>query len=511
MACTGTTRAEIGSDVCKETSDCEAPFPPPGAVVVHDAAGLSAALLRSDSVIAVNDGNYDALEITRDVRIVGRCASKVSIKGTTLRGVLVQGPIRVAVEGVTITGQKSSVVASDGAVLDLSHVVLSDNLYGIVASGAKVHVDGAVFEGRLAPVGLLAVLSEQGGEVIVANAEVRGYLTAIRSIDRGSTTLRRGIVSVEGPLARSHHLVGAFSEGRITVEESGLYVNSPGTSFAVVGRTLAGVTKDMNPRPGQLRFVSSELSKMNLEDTSWLIGIHQGARVEVEGSTIAHRSDTAFDVRDAESTCSIKSSTIVSVSQPSVSHGAIGVFSGAAADFEAVALVSPSYIGAFVGDQGSRLSFTRSIITGMRSGYLSAAISADRASSLVVDRSAFVDNDNFAIFGSGDAKIEIARSFVSGAGLMFTSASTLAMNDSVVRSSTDAAVTFAASQGVIADSSFFDNAFVLHLDGAHLKETRGVLSPPASGEVIFARNTLRNNRDYVSSVPVRVSVPVPSP
>ncbi len=63
---------------------------------------------------------------------------------------------------------------------------------------------------------------------------------------------------------------------------------------------------------GQLRFASSELSKADFEDASWLFGIHEGARIELEGTTVVHRADAAFDVRDAETTLAVKDSAIVS-------------------------------------------------------------------------------------------------------------------------------------------------------------------------------------------------------
>jgi hypothetical protein len=522
-ACTGAMRARIGSTSCVAVSDCDAPFPPAGTeVVVHDAASLTAALARVPAArtIALDSGTYDGVELAGTVHLVGRCASKVTLKGTGAgRGILVQGTAKVSVKGVTITGFKGAVVAASGGAIDLAGVAIVGNPYGIVASAGTVNVDGALFEGPPATgprigQGLAAVTSEKGGVVTVADADIRNFEAAALAVDRGKATLRRSIVTSYAMSSYPGHMIAAYSEGVVTVEESGLYVRAPDQSFGLAGRVLDTVTKDVNPRPGQLRIVSSELSKPDLEDPGWLFGVHEGARVEVEGSTITHRADALFDVRDAETMLSLKNSTIISSAQTGVPHTGVTVFSGAAADLDGVAFVAPSSSAIFVGDVGSRVSFARSLVTGMHSGAGASALVSDRQASLTLDGSAVVDSEGYALIGNAGSKIEIGSSFFDGGGtglgVAVTALSSLSMNRCVTRRQADAALTFVVgAQGVVTDSFFLDNQVAIHLDRAHIKDATGAAQPAGDGEVVLVRNTFTNNVEYLSTAPTMLITKAP--
>jgi hypothetical protein len=518
--CTGATQARIGSTACVPVSDCNAAFPPAGTdATAHDAAELTAALarVRSGGTIALDAGTYDGIELSTSVRLVGRCASKVIIKGVGAgRGILVQGSTKASVSGVTITGFKGAVVAANGGTIDLADVAMIGNPYGIVASNGTVHVDGAVFEGPPASApkegqGLLAVTSEKGANVTIANADIREYGAAIRSLDKGIATLRRSVVTSYADDTSSQHVFGAYSEGHVTVEESGVYIRQASTIFAIVGRTLDTITKDPNARPGQLRFVASDLWKGDLEDPGWLFGVHEGARVEIEGTTITHRGDAAFDVRDAETTLAIKDSAILSSAKTGVAHTGVTVFSGASADLEGVAMVSPSSSAIFVGDVGSRVSFVRSLVTGMRSGPGTAALVSDRAATLTIDGGAVMDSEGYALIGNAASKIIIGHGFFDGAGVgqgvAITATTALAMNDSIVRRQGDAALTFVlGAQGTVSDSFFLDNQVALHLDQARILDAKPGEPATGEGEVVLARNTFTNNAVYISTAPTSLLV-----
>lgn len=522
-ACTGAMRAALGSTSCVPVSDCDAPFPPAGAdAVVHDAASLTAALARvpSAGTIALDSGTYDGIELASSVHLVGRCASKVILKGAgTGRGLLVQGGAKVSVKGVTITGFKGAVVAANGGALALADVALLANPYGIIASGGTVDVDGAVFEGPPATgprigQGLAAVTSETAGVVTIANADIREFEAAALAIDRGKATLRRSVVTSYANNTFASHLFGAYSDGGVTVEESGVYVRTSDATIGLVGRSLAGVTKDANPHPGQMRFVATELSKADLEDPGFLFGVHEGGRVELEGSTLTHRADSAFDVRDAESTLSIKDSTLVSTAQTGVPHNGVAVFSGAAAELDGVAFVTPSSSAVFAGDVGSRVSFTRSLVTGMHSGPGAAALVSDRAASMTVGGSAVVDSEGYALIANAASKIEIGTSIFDGAGVglgvAITASSSLAMNGCVTRRQGDAALTFVVgAQGVITDSFFLDNQVALHLDRSRIVDAPTPGALPGNGEVVLVRSTFANNVVYTSTEPTMLITRAP--
>ena len=524
-ACTAAMRASLGSTSCVAVSDCDAAFPPARAdAVVHDAASLTAALasVRSAGTIALDSGTYDGVELTSDVHLVGRCASKVILKGAgSGRGILVQGRANASVKGVTITGFKGAVVAANGGTIDLADVAIVGNPYGIIASAGTVNVDVAVLEGPPATgprtgQGLAAVTSESGGVVTIANADLRQFESAALAIDRGKATLRRSIIASNAVNSYAGHLIGAYSEGNVTIEESGVYIRAADQVLAQVGRVLDTVTKDVNPRPGQLRIVSSELSKADFEDPGWLIGVHEGARVEVEGSTITHRADSLFDVRDSETTLSVKTSTIVSTAQSGVPHNGVSVFSGAAADLDGVAFVTPSSSAIFVGDVGSRVSFANSLVTGMHSGPGAAALVSDRQASLTVDGSAVMDSEGYVLIGNAGSKIEIGTSVFDGAavglGVAVTASSSLSMTGCLTRRQADAALTFiVGAQGVVTDSFFLDNQVAIHLDRAQLVDATGPAQPPGDGEVVLVRNTFSNNVEYVSTAPTTLITPASGP
>lgn len=515
-ACTGAMRASLGSTSCVTVSDCDAAFPPAGAdAVVHDAASLSAALARvsSTGTIALDSGTYDGIELAGNVHLVGRCAAKVIFQGAGAgRGILVQGRTNASVTGVTITGFKGAVVAANGGAITLADVALLANPYAITASAGTVIVDGAVMQGPpgtgpRAGQGLAAVTSSNGAVVTVSNADIRDFESAAEAIDRGKATIRRSLVASYAMNTFASHMFAAFSDGSVTVEESGAYIHTADVSFSMAGRVLGSVTKDANPRPGQIRLVSSELSKADFEDPDFLFGQHEGARVEIEGSTISHRADSAFDVRDAETTLSVKTSTIVSTAREGVRHNGIAVFSGAAAELEGVAFVTPSSSAIFVGDSGSRVSFGTSLVTGMHSGAGASALVSDRGATLTVSGSAVLDSEGYVLIGNEMSKVEIATSLFDGAGVglgvAVTAYSSLAMSGCVTRKQADAALTFIVNaQGVVTDSFFLDNQVAIHLDRAQIVDVAGgTAEPPGDGQVVLVRNTFADNVAYLSTAP----------
>jgi hypothetical protein len=523
-ACSGATRAALGNASCVPVSDCDAAFPPAGFEVVHDAAGLTAALssLRFPKNIALDSGTYDGVELDSNVQLVGRCASKVILKGAgTGRGILVQGTAKASVKGVTITGFKGAVVVANGGTLDLAGVAMLANPYGIVASNGTVNIDGAVLEGPPATgprtgQGLVAVNAESAGVVTIANADIREYEGVAIAIDRGKATLRRSVITSYANNTYGSHLFAAYSDGALTVEESSVAIRAADETFAIVGRILESVSKDANPHGGTLRFVSSDLSKADFEDPAWLFGTHEGGHIELEGSTVRHRADAAFDVRDAESTLSIKDSAIVSTAQSGVPHSGVTVFSGASAALEGVAFVSPSASAIFVGDMGSRVSMKRSLVTGMHSGAGASALVSDRQATLTVDDSVVMDSEGYALIGNAGSKIELGTSIFDGAagglGVAVTDLSSLAMDGCLTRGQGDAALTFVVgAQGVITNSSFVDNQVALHLDRSRLVDAPTPGALPGIGEVVLVGNTFTNNATYTSTAPTTLIMPPSMP
>ncbi len=507
--CTGDARAKIGNASCVTVGDCDSYFPPSKNVfaVVYDSQELASAIERAQSgdTIALQDGTYDGVEIKdKDLKLVGRCPGKTIIGGTGLRGVLAQGKAHVSIEGVTIRGPKGALVSVHGAMLDVTKTVITDVLYGLTVENARIDISDSVIEGRSGGQGQGGLIAKNDGEIVVRDSELRDWDAAARALDRGKITFERSVISDAGHKRGLTKLLGVYSDGRITVKESGVYAFHPQTVFAQVSRSLEGIVKDENAPAGTVRFENSELAKPDFEDPSWLVGAHQGGRLEVEGTTIRHRADTAFDIRDPETRATFKGSAIISAAREGVIHNGIATLAGAHSEVESVAFVSPSSTACFVGDEGSELRFTRSLVTKMKSGSEASAIVSDRASSVIIEASSFTEGRGWAVLGNAGSRVQIDRTLFDGSGVLVGGTATLAMSDSVVRHAPEALIAV-FGRGVVTDSFIVDNEIAVHLDyKSTLLETNGEPPIPADGQLILVRTQLAGNKEKISEKPTHL-------
>jgi hypothetical protein len=132
--CEGASREALGSEACVPVGDCSGAFPPAGATHVVRAGGGAAyarigdalAAAPAGSVVAVDRGTYrESLNVTRAVRIVGRCAGEVTLEATAAGTGINVAAAGVFVSGMTLRGQTPGILVRSGS-LDLEDAILED-------------------------------------------------------------------------------------------------------------------------------------------------------------------------------------------------------------------------------------------------------------------------------------------------------------------------------------------------------------------------------------------------
>lgn len=143
-ACAGSTVERIGLEGCVAVDDCGAAFPPAeatlfvdGALAAEDATHfrtLAAALVAAPAgaVVAVEAGTYsEQLTFLRPVKLVGRCAARVILRGPGAAaldvGLKVSGVRGVEVRSMTVTDHRGGALVKQGGQLALVSVLLDDN------------------------------------------------------------------------------------------------------------------------------------------------------------------------------------------------------------------------------------------------------------------------------------------------------------------------------------------------------------------------------------------------
>lgn len=248
--CTGATREDVTTGLCAPIGDCDAPFPPAGAIVVDpqtpvvDAThkrtiGDAIAAAGAGDTIAVEAGSYpENLTVTRGARIVGRCAARVTLASTGLaaQGIRVTGGA-LALSGVTLRGHRTVALSvGPGASADVSDAVFEDN--GMVAislsdGAATVKVTRSVIRGTRE-----SSVSGEGGWGINAQQGSRVEMTDVALSDNRSSAVRLSsdaVATLTGIVARGTRRNSAYDFGRgvtvirgakATLERSVVFDNS---------------------------------------------------------------------------------------------------------------------------------------------------------------------------------------------------------------------------------------------------------------------------------------------
>jgi hypothetical protein len=196
--CSGVRRANLGDAKCVPDDDCDVPVPPAGVdAVVASSSELESKLasLPAGSTIALDTGVYSAITVEKDVKLVGRCAEKVRVRGPGQRGIYIVGELTVSVHSLGIEGFDGGLVAAYGPTVTASKIVFSGNAISVVAGESTVTVEKSVLEGAGASAQLAAKLTLSEVEIRDASPAISAYE------DDTELTLRRSVAHYAGESA----------------------------------------------------------------------------------------------------------------------------------------------------------------------------------------------------------------------------------------------------------------------------------------------------------------------
>ena len=522
--CTGVNRARIGETSCVPDDDCDdAAFPPADAdAVVHSSTELTAALAKvpRGGTIALESGVYSTITIDHDVKLVGRCAAKVRVRGTSSeeRGIFVTGETtKASIASLAVEGFQGGIVASWGPEVDVSKVVLSGNQVGFAAGGVTMRVEKAIVETDVETASAASV--QAGAKVTLSDVEVRGSATAFAAYeDDTELTVHRSFVRYVGASNKAT-MIYVYGGAKLNVEES--LITTRAAAIASVGNNLPGTKVDAQKSGGgSLRIASSELRQTGYLRHGMVLTASKGGSIALESTSILHESDFALMVGDPESSLSAKTSVVRSGPSDSSLRSALYVTYGASADMEDTAVVGAIGSALMVGHEGSSLNVTRSLVAGtvFRSGGPNAdqggagiAIAAGSNGLLSLKDSAVVGSEQFGVMLDEAAQCTIDSSFFDGTrsvtlddgesggdSVVVTGSAQLTMSTSVVRGSAGSAVMAVGGEGIIDSSRFVKNAIGVHVSQTEVVETKERPAEMPSAQLVLV------NAVFVDTVGDRV-------
>jgi hypothetical protein len=508
--------------------DCGAAFPPKNAdAVVHDDASLKSAFasVGDGATIALDSGTYGAIEIPQDFRtlhLVGRCTDKVTVKGTATRGVFVTNTVKVTLSSMTIQGFQAGIVASWGADVTASNVVVRDAQLAVTAGGdaAKVLVKDSVIElTKPFPKGTAdaALEAQQTGSITLETSDVRGYDTFVSAFEAGTKVVaRRSVLTYAGSITNTDKII-ALANSDTTFDESALRFRSG--RFAFVARDLPGIAATSKSAGGNLHFKNSTVTHAGAELDGALSTIHDGAHVSLEGTTFEHQARSAWMVGDASSAITTKDSVIRGLVKTDTMRNAIWVLRGGSAELENTAIVNAQQNALVVSHAGSRMTLTRSLVhetfagrelSDPEFGAAGIGVMAAADATLTIDDSAFVSSNYAGVLAAEGAQVSVSRSVIDasrigpegtgGCGLVATVARVV-MEDSLVRSSQDVALVFVGGEGIVKRTHFIDNPVGVHISETRVIEATEDPQSSSENELIFFQNVFEGTTTRVREAP----------
>lgn len=506
-ACADGSRHALGQASCVPLDDCASPFPK-GAKVVTGPDELDAALAaaKSGDTIALERGEYRAITLTKSVSLVGRCASGVVFRGTGERGIYAQRALTIALESLTVTGFQGGIVASYGPTVSLRNVRLQENVMGIVAGEAIVHMEGGLIEGG-APTGTAgyptAANAGAKAEVTLTDVDVRSALLFAAG-EGASLTARRSLVTRENTARASTALLQAWAGASLVVEDSRIT-----TAAAVVldtGRSLrTGDTQ--NAAPPHVRIAGTEIVQNDRVLDAGLMRARDGAHLELDNVTVEHRAAFATMVGDPESVLDAKNVVVRSPGESKEPRVAFYVGYSGLANVTDTAVIGAKGSAATVGHKGSRLTLSGALVTGTVSAAVAtkseasagamAIVVSDQASLSVAD-SAFVGNEQVGIAAGAQGRVEVSKSVFDdttetatgewGNPIIAAEGTQLWVRGSFFRKSADSALAFMKADGIVETSRFEDNAFDVAIEDTTYVEASAASDTIVAGAARFFQN-----------------------
>ncbi len=360
-ACTGATRAALGSTSCTPVGDCSATFPPAAATLFVDPTltqpdathfltiGAAVAAAPAGATISIAPGTYaESLTLPRAVKLVGKCAAEVTLVGNP--ALFIDGVITADIEGLTVRDSLIALRVERGATVALRHAVLEANRRSAVQLldvGTEVTLEDVVIrDTRVDPATSTfgqGIAASFGGGLTLRDVEVTGSKENGVFLDRDAThaSLTRVVISDTLPRAstgRNGWGLGAqrgasFSATEVVITRSttsGLVVSTaPSTATlrdVVVRETRPGIDNAGTPAalgvsisagatatwtggasedaPGTLVHVADVNTQLTMESVSISRGrtMTGGINVGITVEDSARATLTAVAVREAATT-----------------------------------------------------------------------------------------------------------------------------------------------------------------------------------------------------------------
>jgi hypothetical protein len=468
--CTGATMEALGQSACVPVGDCNAAFPPAGATYFVDAAftagqldathvkTIAAALdaAPANAVIAVQAGTYtEALVPPRSVRIAGRCPALVTVSspaGTTA-GVHAKGAVDITLEGITLTGHLSAIVADAGAAVTVRSVVMDANRAGgviVAGSATRAKIERSVVRGSTAS--SLAkgygIEASGGADLVVEQSAVtdnteigvhvigkgtrgridrtvvaRTNMNAAKDFGTGIVMRDTATVDIVSSAFTENHEFGVVSYGvgtTVTIRDTtvadtknsgvgygrGVLVDGSTTTLervTVSGNSEIGIVAEAKGTATVTDCVVQRTTAGKDGTNGVGIAIIDASAVTMKGSAIIGNKHAGVSVLGAGAKLVVDGS-LVSGTLPNDdlgTHGyGIAVETGATAEVRGSALTGNGTAGAAVVDAGSKLTMSRSVVTSTRGdaskkGGLGLSVEAGGAAAIT--GSAFVQNRDVGI------------------------------------------------------------------------------------------------------------------
>jgi hypothetical protein len=414
-ACAGATREATDSATCVPVGDCNAAFPPAGAIVV-DASLADAqvdathkkkiadaiAAAAAGATIAIERGTYaEDLVVEKSLSIVGRCPAQVTIEQVSGfdPGILVQKAAqKVSLSGFTVKGHYGGIDVFDGASATIEEVVVDGaGAFGIIVDSSTATIKRSKIMNTVVAQGRGGWgISAGASDVSVDDTFVVGGTSAIYAGTKDTSfTVTRLVATGQAPQAPIR-AAGAYAYGgRITIDRS-VFHDLAGDA-AVAAEQPKSIVEVRNTIMRDIK-VSGSLAR------GYGAVAFNGGEVDVRGSTIARAESVGILARDRGSIMNVYDTTVIganeSFAQPDqnlvVSSERAGMgaqaVDGATLTFDDVAIVN-AWGFAVVSQGGATLAMKSTVIENTRVLTPKAAPGLPFAVGLTADHGAITVDD----------------------------------------------------------------------------------------------------------------------
>lgn len=419
----------------------------------------------------------------------------------TLRGLTIRGGRR----GVTIAGPRA-VVNLDAMLFEANQEAAISAIELAAVKGKNVVVRGTLPTGASAITN--GVFTDIEGTVTLEESAIVGAAdAAVGATGGGVVTLRRTVV--RDTVTRPDKVGGlgarAFEEGRVELFESTI-MKSRGTAI-LVGRTkgVASVVRSS--------IVDTMIDNRPTYETGNAVSIHDSGRLELKASTVADNVAAAVFVSKGGASAKIEFSAIVGTRAEGQTAGGLGVGVGEAASAEVVDTVihGSALVAMQASSKDAKLTVTRCLVADTRgssntskrvpAGRGGTAVVAIRGASADVTSSTIVHSREIAV-AAGDAgsRLSLTKTLVTGTfrnaagefghGVMALAGTNVFVTRSIVESSAGVGVVFANGSGVVSRSVIYNNAIGIHAEqGSTLVESAEIPQVLEPGAVVVTPDT----------------------